>query len=76
MNDIIIERVINSVKQYYIDLGWSENHVQIGMAMTTQIYIMLRMHDFPMANKEFPEVLRATGNMIELMYEELVKEQK
>ena len=61
-----ISEIIESIKQNYRYINWSEEDITIAIHWITKLHLLLDYLEFPIAHKNFPEVLRAYANMLDI----------
>lgn len=71
------EIINNSMRQYFVDLGWSDSDVQWALEQSSALGISLAMSlHIPTTDKRFPEVLRCVANTQEIIKDIFKKEIK
>jgi hypothetical protein len=63
-------------KQYFKDLGWSEDNIEAGMAWFDKALIVMAFNGLPVKASKMPEVLRCLANVLEVAFKEKKYERK
>ena len=61
-----ISEIIESIKQNYRCMNWSEEDITIAINWIIKLHLLLGYLEFPIFHKNFPEVLRAYANMLDI----------
>ena len=62
-----IENIVLSNNQYYKDLGWSDDDIDITKLFIVNLIKTFYILNIPIKNDKFPEVLRGLANILDLM---------
>jgi len=61
-------------REHMKDLGWNEETIDVAMSHLNSLMLVLYINQFPMKHEKFPEVLRATANILETMIQNAKKD--